>query len=279
VLDADGSVKSPGGFRWPLGALLALVATLCAAVLRPFAIPLIWAAIVAYTSWPLYRRLRSLCRDRDSLAALVMTVLVALVIVVPLTWLVLLLTDEVASVYRAMIAFRAAGSMTIPPFIQAIPWLSESIQETLDRYLAEPILIRSLIVDWAQSLHSELLAVAGGVGRNAAKLLLSIVSVFFFYRDGEVLVKQAARVLERFFPDRLNRYLNAAGAMLKAVIFGLLVTAMVQGAIAGIGFVVFGVEAPVLLGMLTAIGYSRISKEAANAVFVRGADRQAALQA
>ena len=62
-----------------------------------------------------------------------------------------------------------------------------------------------------------------------------------------------ARVVERFFARRLDRYLEAAGAMLKAAIFGLLVTAIVQGAIAGVGFAVFGVEAPVLLGVLTAV--------------------------
>jgi predicted PurR-regulated permease PerM len=80
-----------------------------------------------------------------------------------------------------------------------------------------------------------------------------LVSIYFCYRDGDEVVRQAARVVDRFFAQRLARYLDVAGAMLKAAIFGLLVTAIVQGAIAGIGYAVFRVEAPVLLGVLTAI--------------------------
>ena len=44
--------RAPGGSLW---ALFAVLVVMCAIVLRPFLTPLLWAAIVAYTSWPLYR--------------------------------------------------------------------------------------------------------------------------------------------------------------------------------------------------------------------------------
>jgi predicted PurR-regulated permease PerM len=236
-----------------LWALLALLLVMCVLVLRPFLSPLLWAAILAYTSWPLYRRMRRLCRGRESIAALVMTSLVLLVIVVPLAWLALLLIDEVARAYQGLMAYRAAGTLVVPPFVHNLPWAGVAIQKAVNRYSADPELIRTLLIDWVQRLHVELLAMASVIGRNVLKLLTMVIAIYFFYRDGDELVREGARVIDRFFARRLARYLEAAGAMLKAALFGLLVTAVAQGALAGIGYAIFGVEAPVLLGVLTAI--------------------------
>lgn len=242
--------RAGNGSLW---ALLAFLVVICAIVLRPFLTPLLWAAIVAYASWPLYRHVRRLCRGRESVAALLMTALVAFVLIVPLVWLAMQLTDEVARAYQGFLAYRAAGTLALPAFVRGIPWVGDVIQQAFDRYSADPLLIRSLLMDWAQRLHVELLALASGIGRNGIRLVLMIVSIFFLYRDGDAMAGQVARVVERFFAQRLVGYVGAAGAMLKAAIFGLLVTAVVQGAIAGVGFAVFHVEAPVLLGVLTAV--------------------------
>jgi predicted PurR-regulated permease PerM len=239
--------------RRTLWILLAVLVVLCVLVLRPFLSPLLWAAIVAYASWPLYRHVRRLCRGRDSLAALSMTALVSLVLVVPFAWLAILLTDEVSRAYQGLMAYRDAGTMVLPPFVRDLPWAGDVMQHAVDRYSADPVLIRTLLIDWVQRLHVELLEMASGIGRNAIKLLTMIVSIFFFYRDGEGVARQADRVIDRFFAQRLARYMEAAGAMLKAALLGMLVTAVVQGAIAGIGFALFRMEAPVLLGLLTAV--------------------------
>jgi predicted PurR-regulated permease PerM len=236
-----------------LWILLAILAVICVIVLRPFISPLLWAAFVAYASWPLYRQVRRLCSGRESLAAFVMTALVTLVLVVPFVWLAILLTDEVSRAYQGLMAYRDAGTMGLPPLVRNLPWAGEVMQHAVDRYSADPVLIRTLLIDWAQRLHVELLEMASGIGRNAMKLLTMIVSIFFFYRDGEGVARQAARVIDRFFARRLAHYLETAGAMVKAALLGLLVTAVVQGAIAGIGFALFRVEAPVLLGLLTAV--------------------------
>ena len=66
-------------------------------------------------------------------------------------------------------------------------------------------------------------------------------------------MRQADEIIHGFFGDRLDRYARAAGLMTRAVVFGLLITAVVQGTIAGIGYAVFRVEAPIALGVLTAL--------------------------
>ena len=122
-----------------------------------------------------------------------------------------------------------------------------------DSYASDPLLVRQVILDWAQNSRNTLVDLGRALSRNMIKLLLTLTTVYFFYRDGTTLVGQSGQILKRFFDDRLNSYIRSAGSVTRAVIFGLLVTAFVQGTIAGVGFAIFNVQAPVLLGAITAI--------------------------
>jgi predicted PurR-regulated permease PerM len=83
--------------------------------------------------------------------------------------------------------------------------------------------------------------------------VITLFTLFFFYRDGDTIVRQLARVAKRFFDPRLDRYLDAAGVMTRVVVYGLLITAVAQGVIAGLGYWIFGLEAPAVLGALTGL--------------------------
>jgi predicted PurR-regulated permease PerM len=96
-------------------------------------------------------------------------------------------------------------------------------------------------------------ALIGDVGRNAAKLGFALITVFFFYRDGEHVLEQVQLVLHRFLGARVDPYLAAVGGMTKAVVWGLIATALAQGFVAGLGYWWAGVSAPVLLGAVTAL--------------------------
>jgi predicted PurR-regulated permease PerM len=236
-----------------LGCLLGALALLCVVILRPFLVALVWAAVLVYVSWPGYRLVRRLCRQRATLAAAVMTLLVALGLIGPFSWLAILLQDQLTDFYRAVVSFGTTYGMTLPPFVRKIPWLGEAMQRSFERYAADPLLLRQLLVEWAQQSRAELFSLIGNVGRNLISLLVTLVTAFFLYRHGDGLVRQAAQVIRRFFGRRLDHYFVAAGAMTRAVVYGLLATALVQGATAGLGYWVAGVPAPLLLGVLTTL--------------------------
>ena len=88
---------------------------------------------------------------------------------------------------------------------------------------------------------------------GTGKLFITVVTLFFLYRDGDLLVRQIQHVGRRFFDDRLDHSVRAAGIMTRAVVYGLLVIALAQGVIAGIGYWIFGLEAPALLGAVMAL--------------------------
>jgi predicted PurR-regulated permease PerM len=236
-----------------LGCLLGALTLLCAIILRPFLAPLAWAVVLAYVTWPGYCLIARLCRHRLTLAATAMTILVTAVLIGPISWLILLLQDQIGDAYQAVLTFRTAGGFVLPDFVRKVPWFGEAMQRAFERYAADPLLIRQLLIEWAQHSRAELLGMLGGTGRNLGKLLLTLVTVFFLYRHGNNLVLQASRIVERFFRDRLRRYFRAAGAMTRAVVYGLLATALAQGAMAGAGYWFTGVRAPLVLALLTVL--------------------------
>ena len=239
--------------RTLLVCLLGALTLLCVVILQPFLTALVWAAVLAYITWPGYIGVRRLCRQRPTLAAALQTFLVALSLIGPFFWLAALLQDQVTDAYQALLTYRAEGGAMLPAFLRKIPWLGDVMQRAVDRYAADPLLIRQLLIDWAQRSRAELLGVIGNAGRNFAKLLITVATVFFLYRDGDRLVQQASLVINRFFGDRLSQYFHAAGAMTRAVVYGLLATALAQGSLAGLGYWVAGLQAPILLGVLTAL--------------------------
>lgn len=243
----------PATRRLLLGTAAIGLALACLWVLRPFIAAILWAGILAYASWPLYLPLRALLRGLNSLAATVMTVVIGCAVVLPVLWILVLVQNELLSAYHQLSAYLAHGSPQLPAFVQRVPWVGQRLQDGLHRLAADPGAIARQTGTWVLSWASQLGSIIGGVGRNLLRLAVTLVTLFFFFRDGESIVMQGRRVLRRLFQDRLESYFVTAGRMTRAVVFGLLVTALAQGVLAGIGYAVIGLQAPVLLGVLTGI--------------------------
>lgn len=236
-----------------LGLSLGLLLAMCLLVLRPFLAPIVWATILAFASWPLYRRLRLALHRSNVAAPLLMTLLMCCVVVLPLLWLALLLEGEIVESYKVLAAYFKEGPHPLPTLIRDVPWLNNLVQDGLDRYASDPDELRHQALSWLQSWASELAAVLGDIGRNLGKLLVTLLTLFFLYRDGEVIAQQTRVVVMRFFGNRLDAYVGTAGSMTRAVIYGLLLSAVAQGLIAGIGYRVVALGSPVFLGVLTGV--------------------------
>jgi len=236
-----------------LGLLLGGLVILSYVVLHLFLVPVAWAGILAYTSWPLYVRLREGLKGRETLSALIMTLLLSAAFVLPLLWLIALLRGEAGAAYAAIARFLESGPHKLPDVIAHLPFVGEWLQNQLDQFDANPRLLREQIGAWVEQRTDDVLNLVGGVGRNAAKLGFALLTVFFLYRNGENLLRQVHFVLHRFLGARVDAYLSAVGDTTKAVVYGLVLTALAQGLLAGLGYWVVGVQAPALLAALTVL--------------------------
>lgn len=224
-------------------------------VITPFIVPLLWASILCFVSWPAANRLRIWCNNRDTLAAFIASSLAAITLFLPLIWLAWLAQQELTNAYPALQAFLA-DPLQIPAFIKNLPWLGDWLNNWLAQHSAlmtQPDSISAAIKTWVSSHTSDIQSLAGGVGKNLVKMLFVVIILFFFYRDGARILQQIKYVLARFIGPQAHDYLHAAGTTTRAVVYGVLLTAAIQGMVAGFGYWVAGISSPVIFGIVTAM--------------------------
>lgn len=251
--EGNSPVPTPRLRRALLSLSLALLVASCVVVLRPFLSPIVWAGVLAYASWPVYRRLHRLLRTFETAAALLMTLVMTCAVVIPVLWLLYLVQGELSNAYRALTGDLTHEPKLLPSAIRDIPWLGGLLQDQFLHYASDPAELSRAAISWIQQWAAGLAGLLGSLGRNFLKILLTILTLFFFYRDGDGVAHQTRVIARRLFEDRLDRYASTAGVMTRAVLYGLLVSAFAQGAVAGIGYRVLGLESPVLLGVLTGV--------------------------
>jgi hypothetical protein len=245
-------LTSPLLRRLILGALLGGLVLLSWLVLAPFVVPVLWAAIFAYVSWPVFLRLERWFRSRH-LAATVMTLLIAAAVVLPLLWLVLTLQRELGGAWQQFVARAAAGQLTLPESVYHWPVVGPRLQELLEAVRRDPSALGTALSEMATRLFGEMGGVMGGVGRNLAKMGFAVLALFFLYLSGEDLLRQVRLAARGLLGARVEGYVEAIGATTRAVVYGLVLTALAQGVMAGIGYAAVGFSAPLLLGALTVL--------------------------
>lgn len=232
--------------------VLALLVVLGFRVMEPFIVPLVWAGILAYVTWPPYTWVLRRCRGRSAPAALLMTVLVTLAVIAPLAWLAVVLRVELVHAYHEAQSLLSGG-VRLPSLLLKIPWLGDELQDLTTRTAQNPHALGGELRTITDNSLDQIAHVIGGIGRNVVKLLLSVLSLFFVYRGGARVAAQMAQALEQLLGPRVHNYLEHIGQTVKAVVYGLVLAALVQGVLVGLGYWLAGVGAPVFLAALTTV--------------------------
>jgi P-type Ca2+ transporter type 2C len=244
--------NSPYKYVVPTALLVCLV-WLGYTVLRDFLLIITWALIIAYMMWPSYQWLKAKLDNRATLSAAIMTGLISALVILTVYWLVTLLQGEVKAVYHTLLTNFTHPPRHLPDNISQIPWLGSYLQQYLDQLNADEAGVKAHILDWAKQWLGELAHFLGGIGRNIMELGFVLVTLFFCFRDGHQAIEQLRLGFSYFLGKYQGIYLQAAGDTAQAVVYGLVLAALGQGLMAGIGYSVAGVNAPALLGAITAL--------------------------
>lgn len=220
-------------------------------VLQPFLVPMIWAAIVAYVSWPLFRRVRDWSRF-PRLTAGAFTLAFAVGLALPVAWLLVALAEQGTQLIRLAQDWLQAGA-PLPAWVTESTWLGPYAESARGYALPDAEALTSYVTRFGRTLSERLVAVAGSAARNVFALAVTLLVLFAFYLEGEQLIAYARRWVHAIFPTSSTRFLEDVGAVVRAVVFGLIGTAIVQGLLQALGLALFGVPSPVALGALTAV--------------------------
>lgn len=236
-----------------LGLFVALLGGAVVVVLEPFVVSMLWAGILAFASWPLYIRLLHLARGRAWLTALAMTLLMAALVVVPLLWLLLLLQADAAVLADHLATEMAAGRLRVPAFVASLPIVGDDLSTWLQAILAEPQRWKVELKTLIGNVDAHVWSLLGGLGKNLIKLGFALLTLFFVYLHGLSLLQQARTALRSVLGERAEGYVQAVGDTTRAVVYGIVLTAIVQGLVAGLGYWVAGLPAPATLAAVTVL--------------------------
>ncbi|PIB40414.1 hypothetical protein AOA59_28370 [Pseudomonas sp. 2822-15] len=220
-------------------------------VMAPFWSALFWGAVLAFASWPLMRLLTRWLGGRESLAAGILTLGWMLLVAVPLVWLGFNLADHVRDAVGLIKDIQVDGLPAAPAWLNSIPFVGERLVATWDSIDQQGAALMVSIKPYLGQVGNWLLARSAQIGGGILELTLSLVFVFFFYRDGPRLAMFAHRLLERLIGERAGYYIELVAGTVQRVVNGVIGTAAAQALLALIGFLIAGVPGALVLGIVT----------------------------
>jgi predicted PurR-regulated permease PerM len=216
--------------------------------LLPFLTVLIWATTIVDATWPALMRLQQLVGGRRWLAVTVMTLLVGLAFILPIAVAIAMVIDAAGRSPAVMNDFLARGLGPPPEWIGGLPIVGERV---VDRWQAlaagGPDALAAALQPYAREAAAWALAATGGLGRTIVLILITLVLVAVLYAQGESAARGLLAFAHRLGGDTAERTVVLAGQAIRSVALGVVLTALVQSLLVGIGLWICGVPHPWLL--------------------------------
>ncbi|WP_169392214.1 MULTISPECIES: AI-2E family transporter [Psychrobacter] len=233
--------------------LLVVLFILCFQVVQFFIVPAIWAAILAYVTFPIYKFFHEKVRLSSNFSAAIMTVGITLMIGVPLVIGIFILQQEALSLITNLIYRVKVGYLDVPDAIKQLPVIGQPIKDMLWQINKNPEGALEAVRVWVQSHLYYGKVALDVVASGLAKLGMALMTLFFFYRDGINLIRQVRQALRNIIGNRIDGYIDSVGMTTRAVVYGIGLTALAQALLAGIGYYFAGAPSPILFTIVTFI--------------------------
>lgn len=220
-------------------------------VLSPFLTSILWAVIVCVATWPILLRLEAAFGGRRRLAVAAMIAMILLVIFVPV---VLALTTIISNAQNITTVIRSFQSIALPPppdWLNSIPFGGDRLTAAWSRFAALDAEQRSAeLTPYVQTALGWFAAQAGGIGATLLQFLLTAIISAIVLANGERVRDGILRFAKRLAGQHGYDAAVLAAQTIRGVVLGVVITAVVQAAIAGIGLLIAGVPAAGLLSAL-----------------------------
>jgi predicted PurR-regulated permease PerM len=225
----------------------------CLLVLKPFLTALLSAAILCFSTWPLYRTIERWLGGRRSLAALAMTLLMILVLVLPLALIAGTYADDVPRLLDGLRGMLADGLPGPPAWVVTLPLAGEWLDAGWRDIVGSKEQLAEALKRIAAPARAAVVQAGIVAGEGVLQFTLIAFIGFFFYRDGGTLARALRSGLDRVAGSSSGRLLEIVGGTINGVMYGIVGTGLAQGLAAVIGLLIAGVPGAMMLGFLTAI--------------------------
>jgi predicted PurR-regulated permease PerM len=230
-----------------IGALTALSLW----VLRPFLPALVWATTIVVATWPLMLLVQARLWNRRWLAITVMTGVLLLVFIVPFAMAVSAIVSNADAITDWAKSLLTLELPPLPAWVERLPFIGERIAAAWrDLTAAGGPGLAAEVKPYVGSLARWFAASVGNVGALFVQFLLTVLVTAILYANGETAAAGLRRFALRLGGAHGEGAVRLAAQAIRGVALGVVLTAMVQSAFAGVGLLVAGVP---FTAVLTAV--------------------------
>jgi predicted PurR-regulated permease PerM len=219
-------------------------------VLLPFLTSMVWAVLVVIATWPVLEKLEAHFVKRRGVAVALMTLALLLVVLVPITLAIITIVDNAGSIAEQ--AKSLTFSLSAPPkWVERIPLAGEKLAARWSAFAALSAEERSArAVPYVQKALAWFAAQAGSIGMTILRFLLTVIIAAILYAKGEVVETGVMSFARRLAGSQGEAVAVLAAKAVRGVVLGVVLTALIQAAVGGVGLLITGVPAA---GLLTAV--------------------------
>ena len=217
-------------------------------ILRPFLPSAIWAVMIVIATWPEMRAVQKRLWGRRSLAVAVMTLVMTAAVLGPVAVAVVTVIDH-ADEFAGWA--RSLAEITIPPlpeWVSGLPLIGSRIaqrwQSVASMHATD---LADRVSPYLKDIARWFIVQAGSFLTLFVQLLLTVAFSAVLYAKGEVAAEWMLAFARRLAGGEGERAARLSGQAIRAIALGIVVTALVQAVVGGIGLAVTGVPRPVLL--------------------------------
>ena len=217
-------------------------------LVHPFLTAFIWATTIVVATWPLLLGLQKRLWGKRRLAVAVMTVVLLLVLVVPLSLAVFTIIDKADDIMGWV---KALSSFTVPPppqWLANIPLVGAKLADRWQQISAlSPEDLSARLAPYAGKAVSWFVSKAGSAGMMILQFLLTVIISAILYANGETAATGVMAFGRRLAGQKGEEAAVLAAKAIRGVALGVALTAIIQSVLGGIGLAVTGVPAAAVL--------------------------------
>jgi predicted PurR-regulated permease PerM len=216
-------------------------------VLRPFLPAILWSVIIVVATWPLLLALERRLRGRRVLAVTIMSAGLFTIVVAPISLLLATLVTRLPEL-RDLVVEWLRGPLPAPPaWLANLPFGDRVVAEWQHALARNAEDWANWFAPWAGRAASWMSSHLGTLGSITLEFLITLFLVVVLYAHGEPLAAQAQRIARRIGGPRGEESALLAASAVRAIAMGVVLTALVESLLCGVGLWIVGAPAVPLL--------------------------------
>jgi predicted PurR-regulated permease PerM len=222
-------------------------------MLNPLFGMLAWAVVLAFVLHPLHEWLTRRLKGRRSLSAGLLTLLTPFLVLTPLSILGFEFAGQVSRLLAYLRDHPLLSWTDLLDRVSSLPLIGGWVSWARENTTLSAAQVQGWLTDGVESVLKNAASMGGdvalGVFGTVAGFFITLFMLYFFLRDGSGMVERLTRLIPAE-PAQRSELLRYLGEVTRAVVFGSVTTAVIAGAIVGIGYAIAGLPAPVVFGVL-----------------------------